>query len=500
MKTVKAAPGAKRLIDSLRNMGYDCSTAVADLVDNSIAAQASEVHVEIGAQHGSRPAAIVIADNGRGMDRERLIEAMRFGAFQEYSAEDLGKYGLGLKTASLSQCRVLTVSAKAKPTAGSKSRRNYARWDLDHVDKSDEWELLLPGSQDLARWELDSLTDPASEDHGTVVVWTELGEALPLLSSHDVQRRDRYLAKLIDEVGNHLRMVFHRFMQGIVPGRRRLRLHLNGVELKAWDPFCREESTRELDIIVPTIAAQGPNGRESAGKIIIQPFILPREDEFSSAISWKQASGPRNWNQQQGFYFYRNHRLLQAGGWSWLRAVDEHTKLLRVAVDFPRQLDRSFSINITKMRARIPAEIRDTVSGAVSKWAKVARERYDRRPVKVAAATSRQSTVREASPAPAAKRSEAPPTINIGSLSFSLSNAPNHSLTVAEGRTQGQLRVIVPHGHELAGIFSVAKDDSGEMRRLCMAMLSLLEAVYEGRMEAESIPIQSLKRAFGRVK
>ena len=118
MKKVKAPPGARRLIESLRSLGYECSTAIADLIDNSIAAQASEVYVDIYGQDGTRPPHIVIADNGHGMDRDELHEAMRFGAFQEYSADELGKYGLGLKTASLSQCRILTVASKAKATQG----------------------------------------------------------------------------------------------------------------------------------------------------------------------------------------------------------------------------------------------------------------------------------------------------------------------------------------------------------------------------------------------
>src|SRR5258708_22088730 len=182
MKSVNAPPGAKRLIESLRNMGYDTSTAIADLVDNSIAANASEIHVEIFAQKGSGPAAIVIADNGRGMDRDGLHEAMRFGAFQEYAPDDLGKYGLGLKTASLSQCRTLTVSSKLKAGRDVRPRRHYVRWDIDHVYETDSWNLLAPDAQELAEWEVEALSHDVARDGGTVVLWSNLEEALPLLS------------------------------------------------------------------------------------------------------------------------------------------------------------------------------------------------------------------------------------------------------------------------------------------------------------------------------
>ena len=204
MRTVKATPGAKRLIESLRNMGYECSTAIADLIDNSIAAGASEVHVEIFGQQGSRPPAIVIADNGRGMDRDALHEAMRFGAFQEYAADDLGKYGLGLKTASLSQCRILTVSSKPKGSRDTRPRRSYARWDIEYVYGTDDWDLLTPSVEELEEWEADALNHEVARENGTVVLWTGLEDALPLLSAHEVRAREKFLATLIDEVSGQL--------------------------------------------------------------------------------------------------------------------------------------------------------------------------------------------------------------------------------------------------------------------------------------------------------
>lgn len=486
-------PGAKRLIESLRNMGYECSTAIADLVDNSLAAGASEVHVEMFAQSGNQPAAIVIADNGRGMDRDQLHEAMRFGAFQEYSTEDLGKYGLGLKTASLSQCRNLTVSSKAKAARGTRPRRYFMRWDLDYVYRTDDWDLLAPSADELQRWEAEALTHEVAQANGTVVLWQGLEETLPLLMAQDVRQREKFLAFLIGEVGNHLRMVFHRFMEGAVTGRRKLNLYMCGQKLEPWDPFCRRESTRELEPMnIPVAMRHG----ETTGNVIISPFILPREDEFSSPKAWKEASGPRNWNWQQGFYFYRNHRLLQAGGWSNLRAPDEHTKLLRVAVHFNRDLDQPFAINVTKMRARVPTEIRDEVRAAVSKWAKEARERYDHGNGKSASgvadsvpplpAPSPAGTKRTADPAPA--------NITVGPISFARSNAPTHKLTIVDGSRPGQIRILIPHSHVLATVFDINTDN--DLLKVCIAAISVLEAVYEQRMSRDRIPIEPLKRAL----
>ena len=292
----------------------------------------------------------------------------------------LASTGLGLKTASLSQCRVLTVASKAKARRNKRPRRALMRWDLDYVYKTDDWDLLAPTDDELPAWEQEALANPLAKENGTVALWTGLEEVLPLLSSDDVRVRERFLARLIEEVGEHLRMVFHRFMEGSITGRKKLNISVCGQKLEPWDPFCRDQKTRELDILRQDVAGRNRAGEAMSGRVTISPFILPREDEFSSPQRWKAAAGPRNWNQQQGFYFYRNNRLLQAGGWSFLRAVDEHTKLLRVAVHFTGELDQSFSLNVTKMRARIPAEIRESVSGAVSKWVKTARERYDRRP------------------------------------------------------------------------------------------------------------------------
>ena len=167
MKVLKTNPGAKRLIESLRNMGYDCSTAVADLVDNSIVANASEIRIDIFPKEDKQPAAILISDNGRGMSREQLHEAMRFGAFQEYGADDLGRYGLGLKTASLSQCRTLTVSSKPKTTRNTRSIRNRMRWDVDHVYETDDWDLLAPSDDELEKWEKEMLSNGIAHDNGT---------------------------------------------------------------------------------------------------------------------------------------------------------------------------------------------------------------------------------------------------------------------------------------------------------------------------------------------
>lgn len=466
-------------------MGYECRTAVADLVDNSVAAHASEIHINIIAKQDSHPAMIVIADNGKGMDKDQLHEAMRFGAFQEYSPTDLGKYGLGLKTASLSQSRTLTVTSRAKASGGTRPRRNSMRWSVDHVYETDEWDLLVPTESEFEDWEREALSHEAAEKNGTVVLWTDLNEALPLLSSDDAREREKFLAQLIEDISAHLSMVFHRFMQGSVTGRRKLNIYVCGEALVPWDPFCRTEKTKELDILGLDVITLDPDGLKAKESITISPFVLPREDEFSTPAAWKAASGPKNWNQQQGLYFYRNNRLLQAGGWSYLRAVDEHTKLLRVAIDFPGVLDRAFQINVTKMKAHIPAEIKDTLSSHVSKWALAARTRYDRR-----APLSRSKKTQAATPVSV---TVAPP-VSIGPITFSQGDKSSRGLVVIKKNGAEKIEISVPQGHDLSAIFT--HKGAVDAKKLCMALLGVLETVYDRKISANRIPISLLKKLY----
>lgn len=489
MKIEKTPPGARRLIESLRNLGYECSTAIADLIDNSLSADATEIDVEINAS-GESPAHILIADNGRGMDRDDLTEAMRYGSLQEYSSDDLGKYGLGLKTASLSQCSKLTVGSKPEPKRGTRPRKMVKRWDLSHLFKVNDWDLMTLELDELKEWERRSLDHDTASDHGTVVLWTELEEGLALLSTEDAKRRERFLAFLIDEVSAHLSMVFHRFIQGSIHGRRKVKIRVCEQELAPWDPFCKEEKTRELTIHRASVSVDENAENSKKDKITLSPCILPKESEFSNSESWKKAAGPKGWNSQQGFYFYRNNRLLQAGGWSNLRAPDEHTKLLRVAVDFPGELDKSCALNVTKMRARIPAEIREEVKNSVSKWAKTARERYDRGP-KGGGGSSKTPASNPTKPSTLS-------SVNVGAVTLSVSNTQNHSITAAKGGRPGGLKLVIPHSHDCAEIFKASVAGNSN-KSLCYTLFGLLEAIVEKRIDPKKIPLESLRRLIRRI-
>jgi hypothetical protein len=169
-------------------------------------------------------------------------------------------------------------------------------------------------------------------------------------------------------------MVFHRFLSGEAAGRRKLEIQINGRRIEPWDPFARDEpATRRLE--PQTIEVR--HG-DTGGRLVLEPFILPHQADFSDPESFRRASGPANWNQQQGFYVYRSDRLIQCGGWCRIRTLDEHTKLARVALRFSPQLDDAFRVNVSKMRVQLPAGMREPVMQAISPVTRLANEVYRR--------------------------------------------------------------------------------------------------------------------------
>jgi hypothetical protein len=375
-------PSPHRLLSSLRDVGYDFVTAVADIVDNSIAAGARKVTVEI--RHQGGPPSVVIADDGHGMTEARLVEAIRLGSERDYESDDLGKFGLGLKTASLSQCRRLVVL-----TRHSRSQFRVARamLDLDEVAASNRWKLSSPPA-DLVH----SLANKwLVGGTGTVVAMQKLDRIIPdveELGGWDRRRLDR----MAEATASHLSMVFHRFIEG-VPRRRLLKIFVNGKKLRAWNPFALgERFTKELPEHTFEFSAEG-----ISGDVRVQGYVLPPRDSFSSADAFESLSGPRKWNRQQGFYIYRNHRLIQSGGWCGMRAADEHTKLARIAVEFSSSLDELFNVNIAKMKVSIPPQLRVLLERAVHDVIKTAQATY-RSPLKVVGAKGRSRNAEMSKP------------------------------------------------------------------------------------------------------
>ncbi len=354
---VEVVPSARRLTDSLRDIGYEPVTAVADLIDNSISAGARTIAVELVSD--GEGSCIRISDDGLGMDRATAVEALRFGTRRGYSDADLGRFGLGLKTASLSMGRRLTVVSRRAPV---NDRRIAVRLDLDEVEDLDRWIVRVLASRSLSA----EFAPALSQRPGTTVVIDGLDRILEGVS-HDSGWAVRRMKRLASDLHEHLGMVFHRFIEG------GLQIVVDGEPVSPWDPFCRKEAhTVEL----PTVTMRVRDERGRAQPVRWRPFVLPARNAFSSPEAFERAGGPRRWNRQQGIYVYRADRLVQTGGWSGIRGIDEHTKLGRAALEFGTGLDSAFGINVAKMRVAIPSDIRPTLKQEVTDLVKAANNAY----------------------------------------------------------------------------------------------------------------------------
>mgnify|MGYP001041560594 CR=1 FL=1 len=342
-------PSAARLMHSLRDIGYDLPSAVADLVDNSVDAGAERI--EITFHFDGTRSWIRIADDGAGMTRGELDEAMRYGSRRSYGPEELGRFGLGLKTASLSQCRRLAVASRTT----MRSRINIRRWDLDRVAATDSWVL-----EELRVKEAPvPLIEPLRDHAGTVVLWDRL-DRIDAFQDPDGGRARAGFERDAKRVADHLGVVFHRYLAGETEGAP-LEIYVNGERVEPWDPFAREE---------PHTQALRPHRLNGPGGPLVRPYILPPQHLFSSPSAHERAAGPKKWNRQQGLYIYRNNRMIQCGGWSRMRTADEHSKLARIAIDIPSGSESAWRLNVAKMSVSIPesvrAELKTLVSGVVA--------------------------------------------------------------------------------------------------------------------------------------
>ena len=360
-RTVELAPSASRLTESLRDIGYDLESAVADLVDNSVTAGARNVSVRL--EFDERDSWICIADDGHGMTKSELIEGLRFGTRRSYNDGELGRFGLGLKTASISQCRRVNVFSRRST---QRCRISGFALDLDHIASTDRWELAHAPQDRLSEmaWAL------LARGPGTVVFWTHLDRVIDLDKPESGWNRRR-LEVNADKIRSHLGMVFHRFLENDVPGRAPLTISVNGVRAEPWNPMAPSEATTKL----PTLHVSAGKGLD----VTVGRYVLPARHEFSDQSEFERLSGPRKWNRQQGFYVYRAHRMIQSGGWCGLRAIDEHTKLARVSLDFPTSVDTEFKIDVSKMRVSLPAQIKSLLTTPIAELVATADQRYRHR-------------------------------------------------------------------------------------------------------------------------
>ena len=343
MRYADMPPYAPTLMESTRAIGYSIETAIADIIDNSLAANAAQIDIDffpIGEAY------ISILDDGDGMSEEELVAAMQYGSRSPLDIReesDLGRYGLGMKTASLSQCRILTVISKRNGvTAG-------AQWNLNHIKQAESWSLIVMDDSEIK--EFPNWEKLNGYPNGTLVVWQDLDK-------FGIGENDIAVAftRKMDLIREHISLVFHRYLSG-EPGLKKTDIRMNGLSIVPKDPFLIKKSTQLMD--EETIIVRGE-------KVKVKPYILPHTSKLTKQ-ELSALGGKDGLRKQQGFYVYRNKRLLVWGTWFRLMRQGDLSKLARVQVDIPNSLDDLWTLDIKKSTASPPEEVRKNLSVIIEK-------------------------------------------------------------------------------------------------------------------------------------
>lgn len=342
-------PQADTLMGSMRSMGYSFETALADVVDNSISANARIIRI-LFPTNPMEKLAVGILDDGIGMSDNALYEAMRYGSTSSEAirdVNDLGRFGLGLKSASLSQCRILTVVSCYEGIVSA------YRWDFNYIQKKKQWYVLSLNLDECEKLPYFDLLK--KQEQGTLVIWSDFDT---LAKSNDGQVYDA-LNEHKEIVANHMSLIFHRFMSR---SRNKVTFFVNNQKLKALDPFL-ESHPKTTTMKEKTIAVNDSNGKEQF--IRVKPFILPYLSDMSPKDKILMG-GVEDMRTKQGFYVYRNERLIIWGNWFGMTRRNELTKNARIRVDIPNALDDIWSIDVKKQVAKIPKRIQNQLTKTVN--------------------------------------------------------------------------------------------------------------------------------------
>ncbi len=339
-------PDASRLIFGLRDTGYNVRTAAADIIDNSIAADADRIHVEIVLNADGKKF-VYFADNGKGMDADSVHRAMRYGAPERENKESLGKFGLGLKTASSSVCLRYTVISRSAPEQALAK----LTWDLDHVAMAGTWEML---KEPVTADEQDVFEEMCGTT-GTLVIWEKCDRILTKEYEPGSTQERSAISRLAESLSKHLSLVFHRFLDSGDPRERNVWITINQQPVEPWNPFYPARSEQVLAEKKQSLEVEMPDG--SVETATIRAWLLPHRLDMTKEEEKQHA---RISNRAQGFYVYREGRLIQDGGWLDVFGVPEpHYSLLRIEFDFGNKLDDAFRIDVKKSRILFHPELAD---------------------------------------------------------------------------------------------------------------------------------------------
>jgi hypothetical protein len=387
-------PDASRLIFGLRDTGYNFRTASADIIDNSIAANADEVHVRIAMTSDGRKF-VYFGDNGDGMDEEGVHKAMRYGAPVRANLASLGKFGLGLKTASSSVCRRFALISRKSPDAPLAK----LAWDLDHVEETGKWEMR---ADPVEPHETDAFDELCGEK-GTLVVWSKCDRLLT--KNYDEPggaNEQAAIKRLRSSLKEHIALIYHRFLDPADARQRNVLITVNNEAVEPWNPFFPERAEQVLSEKQQRIEMDLADG-EGSGVATVKAWILPN----SNTLTEEERKRANITNRGQGFYIYREGRLINQGGWLGVfgahGSFEPHMSLLRIEFDFGHDLDEAFYVDVKKSRILFDPAIEEHLQKLLGNARREAENRYRRKE----------------------KEKAAQVTLDHGSANVSISSAPN---------------------------------------------------------------------------
>lgn len=348
-------PSAAILIESLRSIGYNFESAISDIIDNSLSANAKNIKIKYNAVSKK----IYIFDDGEGMTKEELKEAMRFGSKDpliQRSQNDLGRFGLGLKSASLSQCRKFTVISLKDEEV------NAFSWDLDIVRSTNDWTVIELTSDEIRNNDAFIFFEGISK--GTCVIWENFDKI-----DHTTSDSDDTIEKLVDDTREYLSLIFHQYLlEGI-------KIYVNNIEVKTIDPFLKSSSYTQHFKVQP-IPITDKEGNKHFIKVT--PYVLPHFSDMTQ-LEKEMVGGSDNYKNKQGFYIYRNKRLIIWGTWFRIVPNNELYKNARVKVEIPNSLDYMWTVDVKKSNATVPPIIRKKLFHAVQESISSSKKIYKKR-------------------------------------------------------------------------------------------------------------------------
>lgn len=339
-------PDARSLMATARSFGnYDLAAALADLIDNSIQAKAKKVTILF--RRTNNDVTVFIRDDGIGMAESDLIIAMRPASShpdQQRDKDDLGRFGWGLKSASLSQARILTVVSWTEESCTA------ARWNIDDLDN---WAMDLFTGDEALR----SLGVSPKTKSGTEIIWNNCDR---LLDSGVDASIDERLNEKITYAYNQLALIFHRYLSGECG--RNFTIEMQERRMEPLDPFMSSHpATQTIDEEKIKIGGKD--------EITVKPFVIPHFSKLT--VSEKiSLGGEEGFVRNQGFYVYRNKRLIVYGTWFRLIPHGELTQLTRIRIDLPNTMDMDWKISLDKSDVQLPATLGVRLKQLANKFTK----------------------------------------------------------------------------------------------------------------------------------